>query len=146
MSDRIVELLRQKQLLQEHLNWLDKEIARAATSTNQAPPVPLPKSSAPAVIQAPTPSVAPVIPEHAPADIPPPVAPISTTTTSTVAGSEHTSEAMRKADEILARYQQEEALQPEDTKRGCMVLAAAVFALMGIAFLVSYWFFYKDRM
>ena len=47
------------------------------------------------------------------------------------------------SDEIIARYKEEEALQPEDTKRGCLVLAAAVFALMGIAVLGSYWFFYR---
>ena len=30
MSDRLAELVRQRALVQEHLAWLDREIARAA--------------------------------------------------------------------------------------------------------------------
>ena len=50
MSDRLAELRRQRQLLQEHLAWLDREIA--ATGTPPADPAP---GAAPTVNPAPPP-------------------------------------------------------------------------------------------
>lgn len=148
MSDRLAELLRQKKLLQEHLNWLDQEIAQTATSASRGlPSVPEAGADAP---PAPAPQPTPTLPEPvsptAPASpaivaIPEVVAPPPTP----VAEPAVKPDAMRMADEIIARYQQEDALRPEDTKRGCMVLAGIVLLLMATAFLVSWWFFYSSR-
>lgn len=143
MSDRIAELLRQKQLLQDHLNWLDREIARAASSA--AGHEIAPTLSAPAATPAatpPPPAESPAKPVVEPST--PVIAPAQSAAAAPVA-TPKSAEAMRMADEIIARYQQEDALRPEDTKRGCMVLAAAIFALMGLAFLISWWFFYRSH-
>ena len=143
MSDRLAELLRQKQLLQEHLNWLDQEIARTATSAALgAPPPPSVAKPAPAVTEKPPSEAvadAPVAPPGASEPKPAPTEP------RLVAPEGKSEEAMRMADEIIARYQQEEAIRPEDTKRGCIVLASAVFVILAAIFLVTYVLFYRSH-
>lgn len=158
MSDRISELIRQKQLLQEHLNWLDQEIARAAATAALQPGAPAtPPSRAPTVTAMPPPADMPVPAPKVAAPLAPsaPVVPPSATLSSSATSPEtpnssasvetENPEAMRMADEIIARYQHDEALRPEDTKRGCLILAGAVFVLMAAAFLISYWFFYRSH-
>jgi uncharacterized membrane protein len=39
MSDRLSELLRQRALLQDHLAWLDRQIAEASAASRGAPPL-----------------------------------------------------------------------------------------------------------
>lgn len=149
MSDRLAELLRQKQLLQEHLNWLDQEIARTATSAVLGtPPPPSIAKPAPAVTATPPPEtaantpVAQVVPPVPPAAPAPKIAPTEPSPSAPDGKSE---DAMRMADEILARYQQEEAIRPEDTKRGCIVLASAIFVILAAIFLVTYVLFYRSH-
>ncbi|MFH1499481.1 MAG: hypothetical protein ABII82_16850 [Verrucomicrobiota bacterium] len=141
MSDRLAELLRQKKLLQDHLNWLDQEIAQTATAAQKGPTPAAPASPAAApVTSAGTP---PPAPQPSPAPDEKPATAALTPVAEPAAGSP---QAMRMADEIIARYQQEDALRPEDTKRGCLVLAGIVLLLMATAFLVSWWFFYRSRL
>ena len=147
MSDRLAELLRQKQLLQEHLNWLDQEIARTATSavlgTPPSPSVAKPAPEAPATPPEAVVSALPATPAVAmPVRKTPPASSIETAPPAPAGKSE---EAMRIADEILARYQQEEAIRPEDTKRGCIVLASAIFVILAAIFLVTYVLFYRSH-
>lgn len=64
MSDRLTELQRQRAIAQEHLAWLDKEIAALAGPSAPAPrPVPVtttPASPAPVALRAPAPVESPV--------------------------------------------------------------------------------------
>lgn len=168
MSDRLAELLRQKKLLQEHLNWLDQEIAQTATAAlkgTATAPTPAPKptpdaATAPSTIptadavqtgksihSVPPPGI------KVTAEPPPVIAPVTTAAPANedLPAQPDASEppantaAMRMADEIIARYQQEDAIRPDDTKRGCLLLAGIVMLLMATAFLVSWWFFYRSH-
>lgn len=55
MPDRLAELRRQRALVQQHLDWLDREIA----ATGPAPSKDNPPQLAPAVAPTPLPAVAP---------------------------------------------------------------------------------------
>lgn len=154
MSDRLAELLRQKKLLQEHLNWLDQEIAQTATAALKGSAAPSTPPAANTVPSGASPHSAPPPGIKISSEPPPVIAPVATEVT--VSDAEPTAPtgnaepaanaaAMRMADEIIARYQQEDAIRPDDTKRGCLLLAGIVMLLMATAFLVSWWFFYRSH-
>lgn len=63
MSDRLSELQRQRALVQEHLAWLEREIAQA-TCTRPSPPAPSEQASVP---RTPLPASAPDQAQHQPA-------------------------------------------------------------------------------
>ncbi|MDB6115939.1 MAG: hypothetical protein JWQ62_2884 [Lacunisphaera sp.] len=100
VSDRLTELQRQRALLQEHLAWLEREIAREAGAPARPAAAPLPH-----LTQAPFPALAqrrepdPVAAQHA-------------------------------AEEIMARYQQPVADTTKDVKRGCYLYFALAMGLL----------------
>ena len=107
MSDRLDQLLRQRALLLEHLQWLEAEIAAAEPALTPSP------VEEPSVSHDPRPTLSPVT-EDAP----------------------RLAVAHEMADEIIARYQTEEALKPQDVKRGCLVAFFAVLGLCLAAFIL----------
>jgi hypothetical protein len=123
MPDRLTELLRQRELLQTHLAWLDREIANARAGAASSPP------ASPAQIL-----------ETAPASIsfPYQVAPRAVAPGS--AGDVSRSDV--EADEMLARYRPDAGTLRADVRKGCLLYffgALAVVAL-GLSLLL---FFYR---
>ena len=127
MIDRLAELLRQRALLQEHLTWLDREIA-AASAKPGAPPgepvaplaVPAPEGALPAsptstarhaaALQPTAPS--PLPSGHAP---PPP-----------------------DADALMEQYRSSTDSLQSDVRKGCFLYFAAAFVLLGVGVGVLY--------
>ncbi len=123
MSDRLQELRRQRALIQEHLAWLDREIAAASGQPVVAPaptPVPPPVASvAPAFV---TPVVAP-IPVVAPAIPADPIAP----------------EVAAAADAILDEYRVAPDNLKTDVKKGCFLYLLAAFGLLALGVIGLYY-------
>ena len=119
MSQRLEDLQRQRRLMQEHLAWLEQEIARElAQSPGGAPSATLPAPS-PAGGSRPTVAISSV--SRAPF--------VSEPASAAVA-----------ADQILAQYQQDPSDVRTDIRRGCIiafsVALALFFAVVAIAYVV----------
>lgn len=115
--DRLAELRRQRALVAQHLAWIDSELIAAGAGQP-------PASTAPAAAVA-TPDLSPpVLPAVGAADNP------------------AVALAHAKADEIIEQYRATEALDPASTKRGCLLLMGAVFAIGGAILLAIYYFGY----
>lgn len=115
MSDRLAELVRQRALVQEHLAWLNREIAtaaEAAKSATAAPPAPLPLAGANAA---------------------PPAANLAPTVMARATGS-----GAVEADEIIARYQATPANVKQDVRKGCLLYFSAALLLLGLVVTVLY--------
>jgi CubicO group peptidase (beta-lactamase class C family) len=120
MSDRLKDLQRQRALAQEQLAWFDREIAK---ESGQASGADCPSD--------PT-TVAPVAPSaSAPRPTPAPAPPSA-------------AEAERLADEIIARYKDEQASSPADVKRGCFLYFGLAFLLVAVG-LVALYFYSASR-
>jgi hypothetical protein len=129
MSDRLQELRRQRTLIQQHLAWLDREIAAASDQPVVAPPAtaPIPDpvaSVAPAVVApvvaapavAPIPVVAPAIPAE-------PIAP----------------EVAAAADAILDEYRVAPDALQTGVKKGCYLYLLAAFGLLALGVIGLYY-------
>lgn len=103
MSDRLAELRRQRALVQQHLDWLDREIAAEAAKSAA--------SSAPPAVSASAAALAP-----APATSPLP--------------SPDTGEVAPDVDRLLAEYRVAPASLHTDVRKGCLIYFAAAFALL----------------
>jgi len=115
MSDRLDELVRQRALVQEHLAWLNREIANAAEAakaTTAAPPAPLSPAGARAVPPAVTLAASPAAPTTG-------VGPI-------------------EADEIMAQYQATPGNVKQDVRKGCLLYFSAALVLLGLVVTVLY--------
>jgi len=123
-TDRISELRRQRTLIAQHLAWIDAELTAAG-----APRAGLTSASNPTSV------VSPLDLSSAPPAIPP-------ATTDPEPG---VAMAHARADEIIEKYRATEALDPKATKRGCLVLFGALFALVGAALLAIYYFGYAKN-
>ena len=116
MADRLAELLRQRALLQEHLAWLDREIAKASNSASPAltalpilkPPLLAPSIPAPptTVRRLPLASSAPVIAPAADA-------------------------RADDADEILEQYRVAPAALQTDIRKGCLLYFIGALVFVG---------------
>ncbi len=115
--DRLAELRRQRALVAQHLAWIDSELFEAEAGQPSAP-------SAPVAIPA-------------PAVTRPPLLPAAEGNNNPAVTLAH-----KKAEEIIAQYRATEALDPASTKRGCLLLIGAVFALCGAVLLAIYYFGY----
>ena len=125
MSDRLRELHRQRALLQDHLAWLDREIANAGENRSPASSVPV----APVVSPAPL-TVAPVAvtSNPAPAHAPPP-APLG---------------PLPAADTILEKYRVAPASLQQDVRKGCFLYFAAAFAVLALGVIALYYALRSD--
>lgn len=131
MPDRLAELLRQRALVQEHLAWLNQQIADAAeaakgkgagTAAPPRPSTPNATASAPPVsaTAAPISSLAP----H-----------LSGSTTNALPAD---------AEEILAKYRVEPTTVKQDVRKGCLLYFCAALLLIG-AGLVGFYFLFGTR-
>lgn len=121
MPDRLDELVRQRALVQEHLAWLNREIAAAAEAVKASAPSASPVPSVPIA-----PASAPLhstLPSTSPA-LGPPVASATATPVD--------------ADEILARYQAKPGSVKQDVRKGCFLYFAGAFVLLGIGVALLY--------
>ena len=120
MSDRLQELRRQRALVQEHLAWLDREIAAAAgqpaPTTPAAPPLPSAESPLPPV-------AAPVV--VPPVFTPPPAPPLPP-------------EIAATADAILDEYRVQPDSLKTNVKKGCFLYFFAALGLVVLAVLAFY--------
>jgi hypothetical protein len=125
MADRLAELLRQRALLQEHLEWLDAEIAAASNkpSTPRAPwppaPAPRPSTTIAASVLAAATSPAPVT-----------VNPQSSFGTKPPTADSGATAAV--GDEILDQYRVAPDSLKTDVRKGCLLYFVAAFALLGL--------------
>lgn len=132
-SERLAVLQRQRQILAEHLTWLDTEITAekaVSASTLQAPPeVALPPTPPPA-------------PPPLGSDSPIPPAP-PVTGVLKEPDPEALARANALADSLIKEYRAQNPHSPESTRRSCLMLTLA-FGLFGVAGLMGlYWFYYR---
>lgn len=132
-SERLAVLQRQRQILAEHLTWLDAEIAAekaVSASTLHAPPeVALPPTPPPA-------------PPPLGSDSPIPPAP-PVTGVLKEPDPEALARANALADSLIKEYRAQNPHSPESTRRSCLMLTLA-FGLFGVAGLMGlYWFYYR---
>ncbi|RRJ95789.1 hypothetical protein Ga0100231_017425 [Opitutaceae bacterium TAV4] len=118
MFDRLQQLRRQKTILEEHLAWLDHEIAEAE---GDSPPATIPTIST-------LPSAPGTTTTHTHhATLGEPEAPATT-------------KAMARAEEIITQHKIAQASAPDDIRRGCLLLVVLGFTLLAIAFLLLWQF------
>jgi len=127
-SARIATLLRQRQLVAEHLAWLDAEILASATDAGPAQPAAAP---APADLS-PPPAQAPAHPTNTPGAVPADGTP------------DAVAQANARADALLAEYRASETDTPENARRSCLLLTVGV-ALLGAIVLLAAYFLYTRR-
>jgi hypothetical protein len=128
MSDRLQQLLRQRALLQEHLAWLDREIAEASGGA----PTP-----APAATPSPAPIAAPIAPKPAtPTYVASQAAQILAAAAAAkpapAPAAEVSPEIAAVADEIIQKYQSGPDAMKTDIRKGCFLYffgALVLFAL-----------------
>jgi hypothetical protein len=137
-DERLAELLRQRALLSQHVAWLDAEIARVSNPGSAgfqpAPESIPPAPKAPLVVSAPaTPAPASAVLAVTAISIPH-TGPVADTDAEPV--PEAVALANKRADEIIANYAATDRFDPESTRRGCILLASAVF-LIGAATLIG---------
>ena len=113
MSERLAELRRQRALVQEHLAWLDREIAASS-------PPSAPEPAAPSA--APPPPVRPTVQPTALRQVAPPAARLAATSNS----------APVDADSILEQYRTAPGSLQSDVRKGCLLYFAGALALLAL--------------
>lgn len=134
-SARLAALLRQRQILTEHLAWLDSEIAAASTASAAATELPaVSENSAPV---SPSPQPPPALPDAQPR----PDAPVQGTLKQP--DPEALARANALADSLIKEYRAQNPNTPESTRRSCLMLTLAM-GLFGVAGLMGlYWLYYR---
>ncbi len=117
MSTRLTELQRQRALLQEHLAWLDREIARE-TGGKTAAPVPVP----PAPLPPPPPPKPPAF-----TFLTTPPASLTTPIAQTPPSPED------KA--LMAQFGYDPTSSQSDVRRGCWIVFIGAFVAIGLVIL-----------
>lgn len=135
MADRLQELLQQRALIREHLEWLDAEIA-ASSGRGMGGVGAVSESSlgrvAPAEIPAAV-SRKPVLPTIA----------ATPTTIATATSLPAVPRAPDDADALLAKLAAEEKTAPIPTKSGCWILFSAVLGLLVLGTTLLLHYFYR---
>ncbi|HET7535858.1 MAG TPA: hypothetical protein VFJ90_05345, partial [Candidatus Didemnitutus sp.] len=122
MSDRLNELQRQRALIQEHLAWLDRQIAAEAGRQPTAPSI----SSSPTVPVAPAASAAPS----------------GDTLVGTI--SRLSASPFTEAEKIMAQYRAEPNSTKNDVRKGCIIYFALA-SLVVILTVVAVYFWSKSK-
>jgi hypothetical protein len=123
MSERLNELKRQRALVQEHLDWIEREItAEAGRSGPQAPGESPPTPALP---------VAPASWSVPPAQTPRP------------ASIEPRPGATRDAMGIIESYRDDSKDVRQDVKKGCFLYFALALGLLGLAVVFLYYMTFK---
>ncbi len=124
MSDRLNELRRQRALLQEHLAWLDREIAAAEGRAARPGPPPAPANAAPAAG-----------PLEAAQGLPARGSPAADPTQ----GAEKPSPVGdADADALIAQFGYDPKSSQAGVKRGCWIAFLGAFITIGLVIL-SWW-------
>lgn len=123
MADRLQELLQQRALIKEHLEWIDAEIAAASGRPLESGSLSVPRRITPA-----RPQSVPVAPIAIPAAL--------GRSLSSGIGTD-------PADVLLAKLAAEEKQNPVPTKSGCWVFFATALILIGAAAWAVVYFFYR---
>ena len=108
MSDRLAELVRQRALVQEHLAWLDREIAQISS-------------------QAPSPTTTSTTSASVPSE------PHAKSNASSA-----TEAPLAQAEEILEQYRTPPASVHSEVRKGCFLYFAVAFVLLGVAVAILY--------
>lgn len=124
MSDRLAELRRQRELMQQHLAWLDREIA--AEAAKQYPAETSAKIAAIVTASVPKSPVATPITPPARESIAPP------------AGVAASISAAPDADLILEEYRTPPATLHHDVRKGCFLYFAAALVLLVVVVAILY--------
>ena len=136
--DRLQQLLRQRALLQEHLAWLDREIAEAsggaATPAPVIPPAPAPLATPIAAPRAPIKSF---VSSQAAQILSASAAPAVEDTPSPAV------EAV--ADEIIEQYRSGPDTTKTDVRKGCLLYFFGAFALLALVVVGLYFLFQRGR-
>lgn len=128
MSDRLRELLRQRALLQEHLAWLDREIAAASGAQAAPGPAPLPVTTPPPGATSVPVGSKPLANESA-------------------AGAALAAKVVAKGpavapqpvpDAIIEEYRVPPKTLEQDVRRGCFLYFAAALVLLALGVTVLY--------
>ncbi len=125
--DRLAELRRQRALVAQHLAWIDAELTAAGAGK---PPAPSGKP-APAETEL---SGLDGLPNPAA-----PAAPSAGAGTETESADPALALANARADEIIEKYRATEALDPNEAKRGCLILFVAFFVLGAVTLIAIYY-------
>ncbi len=134
MSDRLQELLRQRALVQQHLAWLDGEIAEASGNQTAPSRSPAPRQAFPAPVTPPAAvssyvaSQAAAVIRHA-ASVP--VSPAARTDENPLVAA--------TADAILAKYQVEPNSLKTDVRKGCFLYFFGALAFVALVVTVLYY-------
>lgn len=139
MSDRLAELRRQRALIHEHLNWLDREIAAAEKSSGSPLPATTPASAAPSPqITAPawpapaSPAGGQPLPSLRPAEPPLVISvPEPAATPSRLLPRSFNAPAQPVVPSAsLGEYRVSPGAVKEDVRKGCLLYFAAAFVLL----------------
>jgi hypothetical protein len=123
MSDRLAELRRQRALVEQHLAWLDREIAAETARLSPAEAGAKIAAVVTAAKPAATPSITkPIIPAPAMASVTPAVTP----------------PANPEADRILEEFHVAPATVHEDVRKGCFLYFAAALAIFAAIIALLY--------
>jgi hypothetical protein len=121
MSDRLKELQRHRAMLQEHLAWLDREIA----ALGEAKPSGLPPAEGVSrPYMPPPPAPVPVAPL-------PPSSPVLPSLTAQLASA-------KAAEEIMAQYQTDSMSVQSKTRLGCFLYFFLALGMVGLVVLIFY--------
>jgi len=139
MPDRLAELRRQRALIQEHLSWLDKQIAEAGDKT---PPLPAAPGASPTASTAPVPApdataagvVAAALKASASAGTASSVTPLVPTDAPEVAAA---------AEAILEEYRSDPVSLKTDVRKGCFLYFFGALALVALGVAVLWFAFRK---
>ena len=116
MTERLTELLRQRALIQEHLAWLDHEIA-----TEQG------------LSASPHASPGPSMPPPIPAKID---TPINTSPTKPLNAKDEA-----EAENIIGQFRADPNALKTDTRRGCLTAFALALGLLALLTFIAYWLY-----
>ncbi len=138
MSERLNQLLRQRALLQEHLVWLDREIAAATEKPASEPATATPTAAELNRFAAPLPPAPPAPPEppSPTASTPLPVA--SPLIPAALMERELGINASGDGDAILEKYRVPSNNLQQDVRKGCVLYLVAAFVLTGLVVTLLY--------
>ncbi len=114
MSERLAELQRQRALLQEHLAWLDRELAAEAGRVGSG------RQAAPPPASLPENAFSAALPPASAFPTPPPAA--------------------TDPDAILAQYSAEPEALKADVRKGCFIYLAFAFVVLGLGVTALYFY------
>lgn len=151
MPDRLQQLLRQRALLQEHLAWLDREIAEASgAATPPVAPIPIARATqeplvVPTPATPPSPTIAPSPPakSFATGQAAQILATAATVATSRESGVPAAVDAV--AEQIIEQYRPGLDTTKTDVRKGCLLYFFAAFALLALGVGALYFYFERGR-